>query len=89
MFRLYTSKAYGDALIRATMKAAAKSRGPNNNENKLRSYVADNNHKNYEIFSFFNLNTYYKSTWSDQPKFAQTVKANSVDLKHQTKAVLN
>lgn len=87
MFRLYTSKAYGDALIRATMKAAAKSRDLNNNENKLRSYIADNNHKkNYEIFSFFN---FYKSTWSDQPKFTQTVKANSVDLKHQTKAVFN
>lgn len=45
MFRLYTSKAYGDALIRATMKAAAKSRNLNNNDNKLISYIADNYHK--------------------------------------------
>lgn len=52
---------YGDALIRVTMKAAAKTTDLNNNDNKLRSYIANNNlTKNNEIFGFLNCHTFYR-----------------------------
>lgn len=68
------------------MKAAAKTTDLNNNDNKLRYYIANNNlTKNNEIFALLNCYTFYIS-WSDHTKFALAVNIDSVDLKNKTKA---
>lgn len=72
------------------MEAAAKITDLNNNDNKLRFYVANNNlTKNNEIFAFLNCYTFYKPTWSDHTKFALAVNIDSVDLKHETKSTFS